>query len=183
MTDLTTLYRQLDALRNTRRQAVEDHEAAVRAFDREIADIQRTILQASAGLDTAAIKRGEAVLDINGKATEVRNGMHSDQNRRGVRKGAVESAKTDLARNSGARLAGEYVGVKNYDGFGDQREDHRYGMGPRHGSIVFRIGLQDDVRARLRDGGSLTPQEIEDALYLLTVLPMIEEAQKNGEAA
>ena len=36
-------------------------------------------------------------------------------------------------------LMGQYIGVKNYAGFGDQREDHEYGMGPRHGTIVFRI--------------------------------------------
>ena len=29
--------------------------------------------------------------------------------------------------------------IKNYAAFGDQREDHKYGYGPKHGSIVFSI--------------------------------------------
>jgi len=34
------------------------------------------------------------------------------------------------------------------------------------------------MQGKLRDGYKVTPQEIEDALYLLSVLPQIEKARK-----
>jgi len=52
----------------------------------------------------------------------------------------IEEAIKQIIEYPSKALIGEYLGMKNYAGFGDQREDHRYGMGPRHGSIVFSIG-------------------------------------------
>ena len=39
-----------------------------------------------------------------------------------------------------------YFGVKIYSGFGEQREDHEYGFGPKHGSTVFAVGLREPKR-------------------------------------
>ena len=39
-----------------------------------------------------------------------------------------------------------YIGVKSYDNFGDQREDHELNMGPKHGYIVFKIFLKKKYR-------------------------------------
>lgn len=51
----------------------------------------------------------------------------------------IEDAIRQIQHDPVKALAGEYLGIKNYAGFGDQREDHRYGMGPRHGTIVFSV--------------------------------------------
>jgi hypothetical protein len=38
-------------------------------------------------------------------------------------------------------LVNRYLGVKRYEGWDSQRHDGEYGMGPTHGAIWFRIGL------------------------------------------
>jgi hypothetical protein len=72
-------------------------------------------------------------------------------------------------------LKTEYLGIKNYAAFGDQREDHTYGMGPRHGTIVFSIGRDHghliepgdvDELIRVRDfGGQEIPETVLDLMY------------------
>lgn len=57
-----------------------------------------------------------------------------------VREAAIASAISQIQANPAGALKKQYVGVKNYATFGDQREDHEYNFGPRHGSIVFSIG-------------------------------------------
>ena len=103
-----------------------------------------------------------------------------DGNNGATRSKIVEDAKVELA-GGGGKLWEQYLGAKNYDGFGDQREDHRYGYGPRHGSIVFSVGLAPEVRAR--GVAFLQSEEIEDALYLLAALPTIEAALREECAA
>ena len=72
-----------------------------------------------------------------------------------VRAKALEDAIAAIQTNSSSALKTHYVGVKNYASFGDQREDHQYSMGPKHGDIVFSI-------RRVADG----PID-DDAIYLL----------------
>ena len=60
----------------------------------------------------------------------------------GEREQAIADAILAIQKDGASALKGEYIGIKNYSGFGDQREDHSYGMGPRHGTIVFSIGRQ-----------------------------------------
>jgi hypothetical protein len=74
------------------------------------------------------------------------------------RQKAVEDAIAAIQRDPENALTKEYIGVKNYAGFGDQREDHAYNMGPRHGSIVFEIGRTSQFRSGALD---------EDCIYLL----------------
>lgn len=52
----------------------------------------------------------------------------------------IAEAIAAIETNGKEALSKEYFGIKNYEQFGDQREDHRYGYGPKHGCIVFRIG-------------------------------------------
>lgn len=58
------------------------------------------------------------------------------------RKELIEEAIASIQKDGANCFKGEYFGIKNYAGFGDQREDHSYGMCPRHGTIVFSIGRQ-----------------------------------------
>lgn len=74
------------------------------------------------------------------------------------RNGLIEEAIAAIQKDPVAALRREYFGIKNYAGFGDQREDHSYGFGPKHGSIVFRIG-----RSNPGDGKPLD----NDAIYYL----------------
>lgn len=52
-----------------------------------------------------------------------------------------------------------YFGVKEYDRWNSQREDHKYGYGPKHGGIWFRIEMPDAMRREIRDGGRVMTDE------------------------
>jgi len=55
----------------------------------------------------------------------------------------INEAIRMINENPTSAMARGYLGYKNYAGFGDQRCDCEYGMGPTHGSIVFEIGRVD----------------------------------------
>jgi hypothetical protein len=74
------------------------------------------------------------------------------------REAMIADAIARIQQNPKDAMKVEYLGIKNYASFGDQREDHQYGFGPRHGSIVFRIG-------RKYSAGDVTLGE--DHIYLL----------------
>ncbi len=56
------------------------------------------------------------------------------------RRKVISDAIAAIQKDGKTAMCKRYKGVKNYAGFGDQREDHDYGMGPAHGYIVFRVG-------------------------------------------
>jgi hypothetical protein len=61
----------------------------------------------------------------------------------GHRLALIEEAIAAIHKDPASALATEFLGFKNYAHFGDQRCDCPYGMGPRHGSIVFSIARRD----------------------------------------
>ncbi len=56
-----------------------------------------------------------------------------------VRQDAIEEAISAIQSDPNSALLERYIGVKNYAHFGDQGVNCEYGMGPRHGHVVFRI--------------------------------------------
>lgn len=72
-----------------------------------------------------------------------------------VRQEALEDAIAAIQANPARALIKEYIGVKQYAHFGDQRCDCENNMGPKHGTIVFRIRRVSDKAFD------------EDAIYLL----------------
>ena len=125
------------------------------------------------GIDYAKIERARQVITIEGQLSKIVRAagyMRAAEPR--AREGAWADARADLAAG-GHKIVTEYFGVKTYSGFGDQRHDGPYFTGPRHGSIVFSIGLAYARRQRIEDE-PLTTEEIADALYLLSALPSIE---------
>lgn len=62
------------------------------------------------------------------------------------RKSLIGEALRQINERPETCMMTEYLGIKNYEGFGDQREDHQYGRCPRHGSIVFEIGRTQKAR-------------------------------------
>ena len=170
MTNLISLVKQQRQLEQTLADEIAAHKVTVKTLEDSIKSIQETRNIIGTGLDEKMVACAEAVIRVEGDAGKIVNGSYPDQTRSGIRWKAIEDAITDLA-NGGSKLKGNYFGVKNYDRFGDQREDHNYGMGPRHGSIVFRIGLVDRKK-------ELTEQEIEAAIYYLTHLKTIQDAKQ-----
>lgn len=68
---------------------------------------------------------------------------------KGMRNELIEEAIRRIQMDGTVALQSQYMGIKNYAHFGDQREDHDYGYGPRHGSIVFAIQRKGDRKAEL----------------------------------
>lgn len=77
-------------------------------------------------LDESRCRRGLEQVCVSGSPRPERNYL-------------IEDAIARLQSHPDTALVDQYLGIKSYAHFGDQREDHSYGMGPRHGSIVFRI--------------------------------------------
>jgi hypothetical protein len=88
----------------------------------------------------------------------------------------IEEAIGRIQADPAEALKAEYLGIKNYAHFGDQRCDCSYGYGPTHGTIVFSIGrvrgapLEPDADIqellRVRDfGGPEIPASVIDLLY------------------
>lgn len=80
----------------------------------------------------------------------------------GARKKVISDAIASILKDGERALLAEYMGIKNYSGFGDQREDHAYGKSPRHGTIVFSVGRQ-----YIRHDGRPQPTLGFDHCYLL----------------
>jgi hypothetical protein len=150
MISLADLQKQRDALRAQVAERTAAHEKFLAEAKDKRAAIEAAEALALAGIDYERIAAGLAVVYIYG-----------DDYRRvgGESWSVIADAKSEIAAGGG-KLRREYFGVKNYAQWTGQRSDHGYGWGPSHGSTVFAIGLRDP-RA------PLTPQRIEDALYVL----------------
>jgi hypothetical protein len=167
-------------LNEDRAARVTEHAAFLKATDTELARLREDEALIVGGIDHDKLERARKIIAVTGEVSKCVRGF--DRTGSGVRLQALADAKADLA-NGGDQIGREYFGVKNYDGFGDQRCDCEYGLGPRHGSIVFSIGLTYELRERVRTGPHLEDHEIEDALYLLSALPEIERLRAEQKQA
>ncbi len=106
-------------------------------------------------LDMDRMREAAAVLELRGEAPRGEFPQIDEGYRR---------ARQEIARGGGS-LKTTYVGFKDYDRWHAQESSHPYGFGPKHGNIIFSIGLAPGVRER-----GLTAPEIESALYALTAV-------------
>jgi hypothetical protein len=153
-----------DALR-AHREAAAKQELALK---NELSVARERVLLAGSGIDADKVRTARSILYLNGK-------FASSAQRRGVVQDAIDWLATGEKRTYHTLQSG-YFGVKNYSGFGDQREDHEYGFGPKHGTIVFAVGLNERKR-------ELTDEEREAALYYLLNIEAIESAAADARAA
>jgi len=156
------------------------HEAAAKQrtadFQREIRASALILENATEGLDSDKIDAAMRVLDIRGTYAKGGADAHS----------VIADAIKQLATGAPIRVTYSdlwrtYFGTKNYDAWSGQRCDSEYGYGPRHGSIVFSVGLALPVRKR--DPQALTPEETEAAIYYLTNIQRIQQAASRAAAA
>lgn len=124
--------------------------------------VRHQIGNAKAGLDNDRIERGLSILKLRGSYT-----------RGGTDKASVIRDAVDWL--STGKNAGYYqfdqadFGTKSYDRWHGQRSDHEWG-GPRHGSIIFQIGLKDRK-------AELTEDQRSDAIYFLLNIEAWEAAK------
>jgi hypothetical protein len=153
-----------EALQRHREEAAKT-EAALKAV--LSAARERKGLVAS-GLDDGKIALARRVLYLSGKFT-------NSPPKRGAVQDLIDWLATGEKRTFHTPADG-YFGVKIYSGFGEQREDHQYGFGPKHGSIVFAVGLREPKC-------ELTAEEREAALYYLVNIEAITTASAAAREA
>lgn len=159
-------------------EQLQAHAASTKAEDSrlrsEIADARLAIGAGTAGFDLALIALAETVLEVRGQYTR------AGEDRASVIRDALAQVAT--GKKQGYRdLWSCAFGTKNYAHWCGQRADHEYGYGPKHGSVVFSVGLRSDIRARL-------PQELTEAeriacVYFLTKLEEIQAVRAAVEVA
>lgn len=153
-------------------------DAAAKETARLTAEIQKrqaVLNQAEAGLDTTKIALAETLLRV----TDYSRG---GSERNGARMDAIQQLSTGVpVRQTYGDLWHVRFATKNYDRWSGQRCDSSYGMGPRHGSICFEIGLTPAARARPQS--DLGAEEVEAAVYYLVNLERIQEARKAAVTA
>ena len=159
---------------------VSAHATWLERYQAEIEELRQSEALCAGGVDLLRLRRGLSLIDVAGSTKPVIGGCPENQRELGARAAVIADAKIDIA-NGAQRLRDGYFGVKNYAHFGDQRCDCQYHLGPKHGSIVFRIGLPLVVREGLKTK-RLSAAEIEDILYVLANLDSIEQAKKGGAA-
>jgi hypothetical protein len=118
------------------------HEQEVRILRGKLEPVEVAIRVAEAGFDPVQFSLARAILIVEW-GLDARGARRQDPEIRPV----VEAAIEEL-RKGGGRLRRAYFGLKQYEGWSAQREDHDYGFGPRHGSIWFKIGMSEQYRRR-----------------------------------
>ncbi|BDH62343.1 hypothetical protein MTP04_24730 [Lysinibacillus sp. PLM2] len=78
--------------------------------------------------------------------------------------GPIRHAIDDIV-NDFRCLRKEYFGTKDYSGFVNQEVQCTYGYGPRHGYVVFSVGLKNGVRQK-----EFTDEEKDACIYYLNHL-------------
>lgn len=182
--DLSTLTAincaRVDALQE-REKAVTDHAANLKRLDAIVEDCRKREALLLADLDLERIERARKIISAGNlwQTSSEWNGREYVRASTDFTKPAVDKrvfligvAVNDVA-TAADQMKRRYFGLKDYDQWSHQREDHEYGMGPRHGSIVFRIGLTDEAR---KEPG-LTMQQRDDAIYYLRNLERIQRAE------
>mgnify|MGYP007083449116 FL=1 len=137
-----------------RRRLVAAHEA-----------VRHLIGNAKAGLSNERISNALAVLKVYGSF------ISGGQDKASVIRDAVDWLATGKC---GAYRGLDELdfGTKSYDRWYGQRSDHEWG-GPRHGSIIFQIGLKDRK-------SELTEDQRSDAIYFLLNIEAWEQAKKEA---
>jgi hypothetical protein len=154
------------------RHRIKDHDEQAtkerKRLEAALDAVRHQIGCAKAGLDNARIANALTILKVRGEYAR------GGQDRASVIRDAIDWLATgQCAAYYGLDKAD--FGTKNYDRWAGQRSDHEWG-GPKHGSIVFQIGLQDRKR-------QLSEAETDDAIYFLLNIEAWEAARKIQAAA
>ncbi len=163
----------------TLKQAVYDCERDIRDAEREFAGritslmAQLTEAKTAYGASAAGLDDGRIQI---AKPLIYRRGWYDGS---GEQKSCVQDFIHWLVTGESCTdPRNEYFGTKNYDRWYSQRSDHPYGMGPRHGSTNFAIGLAREARER-----DLTDTEREALAYYLENIAGIDAISRKASAA
>lgn len=144
------------------------HQDKIKALEWEEREAQTQINMICSGLDVEKILHAEHILQVSGAFKDA-----------GSDKDIVLKRSVDQIIEGGGSLFREYMGTKNYDRFSGQFISCSYGCGPRHGSVVFQVGLMPAIR---NNGVTLDDSQIECCLYYLNNIGRIQESKAERRA-
>lgn len=169
--ELTTAAQEMYQLRKDLEQHIASAKSREDELRSQIKQRANVLASAEQGLDLEKIGLGKTIVYANGSYDR------AGEDRASVIHDAIKQLATgDPVRQFYGDLWSHYFGTKNYDRWSGQRSDHEYGYGPGHGSIVFRVGIADSVR-KTRTQADLTAEEIEAAIYYLTNIKRVQDAE------
>lgn len=137
---------------------VRDHREQWKRELAELAEDEHMLIQK---LDVSLITMARGILETHGLehfAVDEYN-MHSGE----FADNAMILQIIDDVLAGCKALGAAYFGVKNYAGFVHQGIRCEYGMGPRHGHVVWSIGLKEQYR-----GTGLSAKQQNAVIYFLT---------------
>lgn len=143
---------------------VREHKERLLKLQAELSILEQNKALADIGLDQAKVDHAKSLLYVRG--TYQKAGQD--------REFAVKTA-INLISNGGSLLFKEFVATKSYASWHGQYLTCEYGMCPRHGTLLFELGLKKEVRAK---GLPLDADEIESCLYYLYNIEKIHEAER-----
>lgn len=167
MNVITEMEKRKAVLRAEIKLEEERHKKAMEDFKEGLRSSEERIQLASGDLDESRIDHAEHVMYVRGSYADAG----------GERAAAMSNAKAAILHGGGS-LKTEYQGTKSYDRWHGQWIACGYGYGPRHGTVIFCIGLTDEARKR-----DLTEDEIEACLYYLNNLERIQAAKTKAKQA
>lgn len=169
MPTLLDLTQQKRALEQSRENVIKAHIDQLQAIDKELQTLSDAIGLHKGGLDLEKIATALEILEIRGNAAKYQNAP--------AFKRLVASAIGILSNPAQEFFSREHLWIKEYASFGPQGGTSEYGLGPRHGRIVFSIGFNRDWR-----GQELGNTGREACLYYLYNLIQIAEATGDKNA-
>jgi hypothetical protein len=172
---MSTVFTRIDEAAAAKHRLTAELSAHLDASRKEEARLRNEIKVADAavrvgaeGFDLDRIALAERTIYVSGqyaKAGEARDGV--------VRDAIAQIATGEKQGYRGLWL--EAFNTKDYAHWHGQRSDHEYGFGPKHGSIIFSVGIRQEVRSR--DPKEFTDAEKEACVYYLTNLERIQMAR------
>ena len=158
--DLASITRGLMEFTDEREAIIKAHKKELSELDSKIEKLRKLNGVAVAGFDLSKVSMAESLVRVSGSPDSPERGRAVS---RAVKKVACEPIP----------MRRQYVGVKQCSGFGDQGCDCEYGMGPRHGHIVFRI-------ESLKRKDEWSEIERDAAIYYLSNISKIHKAKQEA---
>lgn len=148
-------------------KATSDYASLKKTLETDMQEASNNIAMHDNGLHLELIEEAEKILYVRGDV------LKGDDNMSCVVDAIQWFSKLDLGPYKD--LETRYFGTKSYDRWYGQRTDCEYGSGPRHGHIIFSIGLRGSYQERQELVESLTDEQRDACIYYLNNLIKIQE--------
>jgi hypothetical protein len=170
MSNLAIHEREAARFRNLIAEERARHEKAMGGLRHELAIAEENARVCIANIDDAKVLFAEHIVYASGTYAKAGEDRVAE----------MEGAIADLL-NGCKHLRTQFFGTKAYAHWHGQSSRHSYGYGPKHGSMIFQIGIQKPVRDRASDP-LLSDEEIDAAVYYLRNLERIQAAKAEARA-